>query len=83
MTFILWVVAMVFMLGLLLIAGKRSRPRDEATEKVAAQALPAIGKIAERQHTMRFGRPPSDVPGRAGAQDSWYPKNKKKTAKHV
>ena len=80
MTFIIWIAAAVFVVVLLVVAGKRSKPVVETTEKVAQEALPAIGAIAERQHTLRFGRPPTNTPGRAGASDSWYPKTKKRTA---
>lgn len=80
MTFIIWIVAMLIAVGLLVIVGHRGKTQASKTEQVAQEALPTIGGIAERQHTMRFGRPPSNVPVRAGVKDSWYPPTKKKAA---
>lgn len=79
-SFIGWAVLMVIAIIGLAITGRRSRSSQHKMEDVAAEALPVIGKIAEKQHIKSFGRPAEDAPGEDG---SWYPEAKKKFARHA
>lgn len=81
-SFIAWSVFMVAMLVGLGFASRRGRSRAQQTEDIASQALPAIGRVAERTHSMRFGV----MPITAGGGDrqkrtSWYPPTRTKAAK--
>jgi hypothetical protein len=84
-TFVVFLV--MFVVTVLILARTTRHRRDvvqDETERVAQQTLPQIGEIAERAHTARFGRPPTNLPQPAGprqAHVSWYPPTKK-AAKH-
>jgi hypothetical protein len=86
-TFVLFLVA--FVVAILLMArhmNRRQHAVEGETERVAQDALPAIGKIAERAHSHRFGRPPTNLPAAAGdrsRQTSWYPESKKVAKRHA
>lgn len=69
-SFIVWTVLFLSVVATFFWHAKKSRHIDAASEDIAATALPTIGGIAERQHVMRFGRPPTDTNHRTG---SWYP----------
>ncbi len=81
-TFIVWMVLMVALVAFYLLAARRGRYLESKTEDIASQALPAIGAIAEHQHTLRFGRPPTNTPGPPG-ESVWYPPTKKKRHRHA
>lgn len=81
-SFTVWVVLMVVALIAVFVISRRDRPQEDVAESIAADALPKIGEIAERQHTMRFGRPPTNTPGPPG-ESIWYPPKKTKRPKHA
>jgi hypothetical protein len=81
-SFYAWVFFFLFVVIALVWQAKRSRHVEEISEDVASQALPTIGSIAERQHTLRFGRPPTNTPGPPGTS-VWYPPTKKKRHRHA
>lgn len=73
---------LTFIIAVLFIArsSRRHAGAQGETERVAQDALPKIGAIAERAHSVRFGRPPTNLPhtiGKRGVHDSWYPPTKK------
>jgi len=86
-TFILFLVA--FIVAILVMArhvNRRQHAVEGETERVAQDALPAIGEIAERAHSRRFGRPPTNLPSAAGDRShrtSWYPESKKVAKRHA
>lgn len=82
MSFILWIGFFLFVLVALVVHTKRSRHVELKSEDIASQALPEIGSIAERQHTLRFGRPPTNTPGPPGTS-VWYPPKEKKRTRHA
>ena len=81
-SFVGWALFMIAVLVGLLVAGRRTNRVDEEVEDVASEALPDIGKIAEKRHLQRFGRAATDAPG-ANGQGSWYPEVTKKLTKHA
>lgn len=81
-SFIGWALFMVAVLVGLLVAGRRTNRIDDDIEDVASEALPHIGKIAEKHHLKRFGRAATNAPGSNG-QSSWYPEAPKKFTKHA
>lgn len=76
MSFILWMGLMLIVIAGLFLASRRGRRVDQQVEDIASQALPEIGEIAERQHSITFGRPPTNTPGPEG-ETTWYPPLKK------
>jgi hypothetical protein len=81
-TFLVWAALMVAMVIGLALASRRGRTRAQETEDVASEALPAIGRAAERTHSVRFGRAPTDVPGQSREKNSsWYPPTKTRAGK--
>jgi hypothetical protein len=61
---------------------------DDKTEAVAQDALPVIGEIAERAHSRKFGRPPTNLPpavpdGERRSRTSWYPESKRVAKRHA
>lgn len=92
-TFIVFLLAFIVVLMLMARSTRRRQVgvADEM-ERVASEELPRIGAIAERAHSMRFGRPPTNVPVPAAAAAekddrpksiSWYPATKKVAAKRA
>lgn len=81
-SFVGWAFFMVTVLAGLLVMGRRTNQMEEDVEDVASEALPRIGKIAEKQHLKRFGRAATDAPGPNG-HGSWYPEAHKKLTKHA
>lgn len=83
-TFVVFLV--VFIVTIMLMARRTSRQQhtvSEETERVAKDALPTIGEIAERAHLRTFGRPPTNLPppepapnGERSKRASWYPEKK-------
>lgn len=86
-TFILFLVA--FVVAILLMArhvNRRQHAVEGETERVAQDTLPTIGEIAERAHSRRFGRPPTNLPSAPGDRNrraSWYPESKKVAKRHA
>jgi len=81
-SFIIWAAFMVAMLIGLAIASRRGKTRIQETEDVASKALPLIGHVAERTHSQRFGRAPTNLPvSNREAKTSWYPPTKTRSAK--
>jgi hypothetical protein len=74
-SFAVYVCLMVVFVAIYFVAGRRSRHVDASTERVASVALPKIGEIADKQHTLRFGRPPTGTEDRTKSS-SWYPPTK-------
>jgi len=79
MSFAGWAIFMIASLVGLFILGRRTSPSQQKMEDVASSALPRIGGIAEKHHSQRFGRPPTNAPGRK----PWYPEVPKKYTKHA
>lgn len=77
-SFAIWIALMVALVATYILMGRRrTRHIDNQTEDVASTALPTIGEIAERQHSIRFGRPPTHT------TSSWYPPPAKKKHRHA
>lgn len=77
LSFVAWALAMVVILIGMVVSLKRSKRFMDRVEKIASQALPEIGTIAEKKHRERFG----SLAPRPGPNGSWYPKEKKLFAK--
>ena len=67
-SFILWSLLLVVIFGVFVYSTIRSKSVDEITEEVAKEALPEIGRIAEKHHTRRHGSAPEKT--------QWYPEKK-------
>lgn len=83
LTFIAWAVFMVLVLAGFVWVALRGRGVQGKTEDVASKALPEIGAVAEKRHTQRFGRAPTNAPGSPSGSRSWYPEVNPKMKKHA
>jgi predicted PurR-regulated permease PerM len=68
-SFFVWVGLMVLMLLFLFWEGRKKRAAIRQIEDIASKALPEIGQVAERAHSLRFGVPLNG----ARPEHSWYP----------
>lgn len=85
-SFLIFLLVFVVVILFLTRSARRRQHVSDETERVAAEELPKIGEIAERAHSRRFGRPPTDVPKANGARTSaasWYPESKKYAKRHA
>jgi len=81
-SFVVWSVFMAAMVVGLVMASRRGRRRTQETEDVASKALPEIGRVAERTHSMRFGVIPMEAAKtNREKRISWYPPTKTRAAK--
>ena len=67
--FLAWVIVMVVGILVLVFKLRQSRTVDRKTEETSLTAINEIGRVAEKKHQEKFGRPPTN----AGA---WHPKEK-------
>jgi hypothetical protein len=68
-SFLVWVGLAVLMLFFLIWESRKKRESIRQIEDMASKALPEIGQVAERAHSVRFGVPLNG----ARPEHSWYP----------
>jgi hypothetical protein len=72
-TYVLWLLAVAVVFGGLVVVGKRGQRVVRESEDAASEALPEIGRVAEKKYAKHHGPNLSIVP--AGG---WYPVAKNK-----
>lgn len=76
LSFLAWAFFMLALIVGLIVSVRRGRNIETEAEDVASKALPEIGKIAEKKHKEKFGRP-------ATSPESWYPEDRRRGGKIV